>query len=118
MGSLFSQLNRESSAKTPNACAHGEILGDAATLVRHPNRSSHRDFGKDVHAADLGGNAIIRPFLLDTNNRGLAADPALFAGGKLRGKDQNQLHLSALLHFRTGIEENSVGADVAGLSIV
>jgi len=106
MESLFSQLNRELSAKAPTTGDQSEILGTAipiwdgaATSLKASNRRLDSDFGEDIHAADLGRHPIIRAFFLDPDDRSLAANPALFTGGKLRRKDQDQFNVGSLLHF-------------------
>src|SRR4029077_14976448 len=72
-------------------------------------------FREDVHAADLRRHAKLRALFFYSDDRRLAAHPALFAGREFGRKDQDQLDVSSLFHARLGIEEDSVGADVAGL---
>ena len=45
------------------------------------------EFWKNVHAADLGRHPEFSSLFLDSDNGGLAADPALFAGSEFRRKD-------------------------------
>src|SRR6266496_807297 len=72
-------------------------------------------FGKDVHAADLCRHPELRALFFDPDDGGVAANPALLAGRKLRWKDQHQFHVGALLHAGFGVEKDSVGADVASM---
>jgi hypothetical protein len=45
------------------------------------------EFGENVHAADLGRHPEFSSLFFDSDNGGLAADPALFAGSEFRRKD-------------------------------
>jgi hypothetical protein len=72
-------------------------------------------FGEDVHPVDLGRYPKLRAFFLDSHDRRLAAHPAFFTRGEFRGENQHQFDVGTLLYAGFGIEENSIGADIAGL---
>src|SRR5215831_2167582 len=78
------------------------------------NPLSDRHFGEDVHAADLRCHPPVLALFLHSDNRRLAADPALLAGGELGGEDKNQFDVRSLLHLGVGVQEHAVGADIAG----
>src|SRR6266700_6575099 len=75
-------------------------------------------FGEDVHAVDLGRHPKLRALFFDPHNRGLAAHPAFLAGREFWGKNQHQFDVGALLHAGLGVEENSVGTDIASLRLL
>lgn len=133
MGSLFSQTyggepgdfhrthwNRAilgGVVEFPLPNAHICALLAALKLVDFP-RSLNEGFGEDVHTPDLGRNPKIRAVLFYANDRCLAADPTLFAGGEFRRKNEHKFDFAPLLHAGLRIEEDSVSADVAGLRAV
>jgi hypothetical protein len=91
---LFHSLAEIRRQKPAQPFIHSEILGRMILIwdgtpasLAPPNRRSYSDFGEDVQAADLGRHPIFRALFLDADNRGLAADPALFTGRKLRRND-------------------------------
>jgi hypothetical protein len=77
--------------------------------------NSDRDFGQDVHAPDLRGYTEFGAFFFNPDDGSLTADPALLAGSELGRKNQNKLHVAALLHAGFGVEENTIGADIPRL---
>ena len=76
---------------------------------------SDRDFGQDVHAPDLGGYPEFGAFFFNPDDRSLTAYPTLLAGSELGRKNQNKLHVAALLHAGLSVEENTIGADIPRL---
>jgi len=74
----------------------------------------HRDFWKDIHAADLGGHSELRPFL-HPHHCCLTANPTLLSGSEFGRKNQNELDLRSLLHARVRIEENTIRAHIPRL---
>ena len=97
MGSSFSRISRYLNGKSGLPGAYRKLFG----IVRVPASSemvlnfrtrrghravSHRGFGEDVHAADLGCHPELWA-VLDANHRRLAAHPALFSRGEFGWKD-------------------------------
>lgn len=74
--------------------------------------------GQYVHAPDFGGDsepgARAR---LDSQNSGMAANPAFFAGSEFGRQNENEVNLGTGNHCGFGVEKNAVGADVASLGI-
>ena len=85
------------------------------SLVRSRSRAHFR---QDVHTPNLRRDPEFRAIFFDSHYGRLATHPALFAGGEFRWKNQHQFDVAALLDARLGVEKNSVGADVTGLSRV
>jgi hypothetical protein len=77
---LFHSLAEFQSQKRPPAYAFRVFLGPRGSgrgISQQPSKAaSDGHFGEDVHAANLGRNPKLGTFL-DSNDRGLAADPAL-----------------------------------------
>jgi len=111
-GGLFARP-RGVISKTPAAtCPHTE------PGWRHsgsPSAGSHRDFGQDVHAPNLRRHPEFASLFLYPHDRSLAANPAFLARGELGRQDQHQLNIGAFFHAGLGVQENAVGANVAGL---
>lgn len=58
-------------------------LDPKESAPKAPKFPSHREFGKDVHAADLGRHPVVASLLFYPDDGRLAADPALLARGQL-----------------------------------
>lgn len=61
--------------------------GGLALIVSAPNLGLNRDFGQDVHAANLGRQPEFASSILDSNNGRLTAHPVLLARSELGRKD-------------------------------
>jgi len=51
------------------------------------NGPSDGDFGKDVHAADLGRHSVVGSLFFDPDDRRLAANPVLLSRGQFGRED-------------------------------
>jgi len=66
------------------------IRPEMVRLEVHPFAQGKRldcHFGEDIHTADLGGDPEFGAVFFDPNDRRMAADPALLAGGQFRRED-------------------------------
>src|ERR1700686_5827257 len=89
--------------------------GFAVACRGPPSARSNSDFGEDVHAADLRRHPKFGSFFFHPNYSRLATHPAFLAGGEFGRKNQHQFDVRALFHAGLGVEEDSVGASIAGL---
>jgi hypothetical protein len=110
----FSDILIEPATQLPQASAFSGNL-TPASFLKWSSTNLHGGFGEDVHAADLGGHPKFWAVLLNPDDRGLAAHPALLAGGEFGGENQDQFHVASLFHAGLGVEKDSVGADVASV---
>ena len=74
------------------------------------------DFGQNIHALD-GGSYSEAPTwaVFYSDHLSVAADPAFFAGGEFRRKNQNQLDVRTFFHAGLGVEEYAIRAHIASL---
>ena len=79
-----SQVGRE---RPRNSGRNGPWSEHLQKIGIGPKPVSDGHLGEDVHAADLGGHPEVGALLLDTDDRRLAADPALLAGGQFGRED-------------------------------
>lgn len=87
-------------------------------LCRNAILSLPNQFGQELHVPNLGCNAVLISIqiVFHSDDRSLAANPALFTARELRGQYQNHFNIVSLPDRKVGIKKYSIRTQVARMS--